>query len=1062
MLVYSSWQILRWPASAQTLIGNFSFYPVEAAAVLYAWGASRRVSHVPRLRRAWLLISLGGIAYLLGDVAYAMYDLLGVAPYPSVADSLYLAFYPLLLGGLLSFPTARRTRRDSVRLSMDIAVVAIAFSAAVFYLTLGPNLHAAGDPLQKAFSVAYPVGDLVLLVALSAALINGAAGSIRLPLRLIGTGIGLYVVGDLIYGYQTLHAGYRSGDPVDLSWFVALALFAVAAATQPALAVPEPVARANERIGRLPFIGVAFGFGALLFSQRNNGFFPEQLMTLIAMTLAGLLAMRLYLGQRDLLSAQGEINHRALHDDLTGLANRVLLLDRIDHSLRRAARNSQDVAVMLLDADDFKLVNDSLGHAAGDELLIELAERLQRVARAGETVAHLGGDEFVLAAEGTFDEREIAALAGRVLSVFAEPFVVGQTERRLSGSLGIAKGRPGDGVTAIELIRDADTAMYRAKTSGKARFDIFDTQLRNELLRHVELGAALELAIRSARLEVAYQPIVNVNGRRLLAAEALVRWTDEHFGEVSPSEFIPLAEESGLIVPLGRFVIESAAGQIAEWRRQAPGALPLGVFVNISPRELSEPGLASYVTETLDRHGLSNHDLALELTERAFIDEADPTVRENLGALIERGIRLVLDDFGTGYSALASLKRFPLAAVKIDRYFINAIHEADAAAPITRAVITLGHALGLTVIAEGIEEQVQLDVLAGLGCDAAQGFLLGRPQRSAEISMLLSSEPPPDEPAGGVLALAGDERRYRDLFERAAEAVFTADLAGNFTSVNPGAERITGFTRDELLALNFFDLIAPAERERSEALMERAFSGEPEVRAELELVVKGDRRVFVEVSGRLVTTDDAPLYLEGIVRETTERHQLEEWLRHRSMHDELTGLPNRSLLNDRLNQALARGERDGSDVVVMLLDLDDFKPVNDTLGHEAGDMLLVEVASRLEQSLRRGETVARIGGDEFALVAGDVRGRDDAVAVAERVLAVFVEPFKLGDTVRHMTGSLGVTISTGEGVSASDLLRDADSAMYRVKLTRKGGFALFDSGSDGRSAESPLPDSSFA
>jgi EAL domain-containing protein (putative c-di-GMP-specific phosphodiesterase class I) len=332
---------------------------------------------------------------------------------------------------------------------------------------------------------------------------------------------------------------------------------------------------------------------------------------------------------------------------------------------------------------------------------------------------------------GVAPEREVAALARRFLSEFEKPFAVGRTQRRVSGSLEMSIARAGGGATPIELLRDADTAMYRAKTSGKARFDVFDADLRQELLRPVGLGASLEQALRNRQLELGYRPIVSVDDGQPMAVEAIVRWTDGRWGSVSPAEFVPLAEENGLIVPLGRFVLGEAAWQIARRRLEVPEALPFGILVNISPRELGEPGYATHVAATLAEHGLSSADLALELTERAFIDESNTTVNDNLTEITQNGIRLVLDDFGTGYSALASLKRFPLAAVKIDRYFIDAIRSAESPAPITRAVVSLGHTLGMRVIAEGIESQVQLDYLRRLGCDAAQGYLLGRPQAQA-------------------------------------------------------------------------------------------------------------------------------------------------------------------------------------------------------------------------------------------------------------------------------------------------------------------------------------------
>ncbi len=432
------------------------------------------------------------------------------------------------------------------------------------------------------------------------------------------------------------------------------------------------------------------------------------------------------------------LREQALHDGLTGLANRTLFLDRLERAVARARRDRTLLAVMLLDVDDFKLVNDSLGHAAGDEVLIELAHRLKAILRDDETIARLGGDEFGLIAEGFDDELAIEALATRVRSVFEAPFALSQGEQSLKASLGIALAS--EASMPHTLLRDADTAMYRAKAGDAGGYEFFDADMREQLIRRFTLASALERAIRDERLEVNYQPIFSLRDGQILAVEALVRWADPGLGPVDPDEFIPLAEQNGLIVPLGRFVLEEAARQAAHWQTSYPGGLPLGVLVNLSPRELAQEDFVPFVSETLARHGLDTSAIAFELTERIVIDDRDPRVSANLERLASLGSRFLIDDFGIGYSALSSLKRFPLSAVKIDHYFIDAL-ESGAEAPITRAIVALGHTLGLLVIAEGIEHQGQLEELRALGCEAGQGFLLASPQPAEEIDALLSPSP---------------------------------------------------------------------------------------------------------------------------------------------------------------------------------------------------------------------------------------------------------------------------------------------------------------------------------
>ncbi len=429
---------------------------------------------------------------------------------------------------------------------------------------------------------------------------------------------------------------------------------------------------------------------------------------------------------------EDSLREQALHDALTGLPNRVLFHDRLAQALGRSSRGKTDVAVMMLDVDDFKLINDTLGHGAGDQFLLELASRLQHLLRESETVARLGGDEFGFVAENLTSRDSLAALVHRIESAFAEPFEIGDSTRTVDASIGIAVA--GSDATPTTLLRDADLAMYRAKGSGSG-FEFFNRAIRAELLHQLELTDALRRALALHELDVQYQPIVNLEDGKLLAVEALVRWRDPGFGWVEPHEFIPLAEQTGLIVPLGRTVLAQAVAQLARWRRDDPQALPGGVYINVSARELSEHGFVDHVREQLVLLGMSGADIALELTERVFIDNQEPVLAENLAELARLGVRLILDDFGTGYSALASLKRFPLAAVKIDRDFIEAIQQPGDEAPIVRAVVVLGHALGMAVIAEGVESELQLDYLREIACDAAQGFHLGHPAPAAELSL---------------------------------------------------------------------------------------------------------------------------------------------------------------------------------------------------------------------------------------------------------------------------------------------------------------------------------------
>ena len=433
-----------------------------------------------------------------------------------------------------------------------------------------------------------------------------------------------------------------------------------------------------------------------------------------------------------------ELRRKAMHDPLTGLPNRSLFHDRLRQALARGKRSGSKVAVMLLDLDGFKLVNDSLGHRVGDELLVGLAARLQRELRSSDSVARLGGDEFGLLIEDFEREQQVIAIAARVLAAVAEPTLIGRSELQVTASIGIAIAKPDE--TAETALGNADNAMYKAKSAGAGYFEIYNDTMRFALQRELMLTQALTAALRAGETDVHYQPIVSLVDGRILAVEALARWNNSDLGPIEPSEFIPLAENHGLIVALGQQVVRLAARQTADWRAKNPHVLPLGAFVNVSPHELAQSDFVEIFTRTLEETGVATTDIGIEITERVLIDDANTTLIDNLNQLVQLGVRLVLDDFGTGYASLTALKQLPLTAVKIDGSFTRAILTTTDTAPVCDATISLGHTLALTVIAEGVETLLQSDYLTRHGCDAAQGFHYGRAQSADRMTALLEAD----------------------------------------------------------------------------------------------------------------------------------------------------------------------------------------------------------------------------------------------------------------------------------------------------------------------------------
>ncbi|HET7486901.1 MAG TPA: EAL domain-containing protein [Acidimicrobiales bacterium] len=427
--------------------------------------------------------------------------------------------------------------------------------------------------------------------------------------------------------------------------------------------------------------------------------------------------------------AEEELAHQALHDSLTGLPNRTLLADRLDHALARASRNGGEVAVLFLDLDRFKLINDSLGHAVGDGVLVALADRLQRIVRATDTVARFGGDEFVVVCE---DAREGLRLADRLAEAVLQPVVVDGEEMFLSVSVGVAVAQGAQSAEAI--LRDADAAMYRAKERGRARIEYFDETMRTEAAAKLESHSALHRALERREFRVHYQPIVDLRTGQVETVEALVRWAHPERGMVSPGEFIPVAEESGLIVPLGAWVLEEAARHHKGWRGEHP---TLGLGVNISARQLRHPDLVPSLRDTLARTGTPPSSLIVELTESVLMEDMDAH-RHALTALRDLGVRLAIDDFGTGYSSLTYLRRFPVDTVKIDQTFVQGLASDPADRAIVESVVDLAHALGMRVVAEGVESRTQVDLLRRLGCDQAQGHWFDAAQPADAVGRILS------------------------------------------------------------------------------------------------------------------------------------------------------------------------------------------------------------------------------------------------------------------------------------------------------------------------------------
>ena len=708
-----------------------------ASVACVAIGIARRR---PAERLGWVAIAVGNLCFICGDAVYDGYQyvLHRPTPFPSFADALYLAGYPWLVLGIARV-TRRRAAKARTRESLaDASIVAFGALAISWYFLMGAY---ATDPsvgtFGKLVNLAYPVLDLAVLFIVVEGLVFGTG---RRPVhRLLAAAMVAMVVSDFAYDVMVVHGTYTVGSPVDAGWLLNYLLVGVAA-LHPSMALrPDAVpADAMQVRRRLPLVALAgltapaiLAADALLGSTSDVG--PLAAISIVVFVLV---VVRLWWmldhvgGQASALEAalqvrealEGELRERAFHDDLTGLANRALLHDRVGHALASVARGHGLVGVCFCDLDGFKTINDSLGHLTGDAVLVAAGKRIAGVVRPGDTVARLGGDEFAVLMEDLDDPAVAVAVAERVVSVLRQPVDVGDREVGLSVSVGVAVA--GLSTTTEQLLSQADSAMYAAKAAGRGRLELFEPTMLDGTLERLEITSALSGALERGELFLEYQPQYCLADGTLEGFEALVRWRHPRLGLVAPMRFVPLAEETGHIVPIGRFVVEQACEQAARWAR---AGADLVMSVNLSGRQLTDPHLVDDVRTAVAVSGVDPARLVLEITESAVIADAG-RVGAVLRELKSTGVRLAIDDFGTGYSSLTYLKQFPIDVLKIDKSFVDPLADpsAEGEAFIT-TMVGLAHSLGMRTVAEGIEHADQRIQLAELGCDSAQGFLMSRP-----------------------------------------------------------------------------------------------------------------------------------------------------------------------------------------------------------------------------------------------------------------------------------------------------------------------------------------------
>ena len=708
----------------------------------------------PSDRTGWYLLALGVLGFVGGDCFESIHGLPVevVDPHPTAATVFYLAGYLFTIAAAIrlsrnSNPSGRREGYA------DAAIITLGTLAISWHFLINSYVYDASlTSFGTLVVLAYPAMDLALIFIVFHSLLFRAVG--RPFHKLIAGGLMLIVLTDFARAVLVLHAGGSAANLVDAGLLAAYVLLA-AAALHPSVGeqIPEPPkqtpsiyrSETNGR-GRIPVVAFA-GFipPTILLVMSSLGLSVNvPVMSALCIAVFALIYLRMMWlierittqtseievhahaleashRQRDAL--EEDLRHLAFHDELTGLANRALLHDRVEHALASMPRSGRSVALCFGDLDGFKTVNDTLGHNVGDNVLVRASRLLSSIVRPGDTVARLGGDEFAVLMVDVEDPQAAVDFAHRIVSVLRDAPDFEGHQVGLSISVGVAYA--GADKTTEQLLSEADSAMYEAKEKGKNCVEVFRTSMRARMLERLDLTNGFRWALGRSEFFLQYQPIVYLSDNRLQGFEALVRWSHPGLGEVEPLRFIPIAEETGFIVPLGRWVLVEACEQMAAWNSASREKLSLSV--NLSRRQLVSPHLADEVRTALALSGIDPHQLILEITESVLMEDPDRASLA-LAELRDMGIRIAVDDFGTGYSSLSHLQRFPVDILKIDKSFIDPLVGVDSgSSALVTAIIGLAQSLGLDVIAEGIEHESQLHRLVDLGCLQGQGFLMARP-----------------------------------------------------------------------------------------------------------------------------------------------------------------------------------------------------------------------------------------------------------------------------------------------------------------------------------------------
>jgi diguanylate cyclase (GGDEF)-like protein len=757
LLAYLGLLIARPASESSTLFDGWGVaaFNLFAACLCIARGLTRRSGRLVPFALGFSLLSWG-----LGDLTLTIESLGGATPpTPSIADAFYLAFFPLAYVGIVLFIRGE-VRRLSTPSWLDSAIAALGAAAVCATFAFHSLIHTAGgDGLEVATNLAYPVGDLLLLALVvgSAAML---AGRSRAPWILLATGMAVNATGDTFNLFGSGIGATHLGVTVDgIAWPTAILLVSMAMWVPRGHANPLTLQKPTGFV--LPGLAAVSSLAILIFAAFNH---PGTVAVALAAATLAVVGIRLALSVRGLRSLTQERQHQSVTDHLTGLGNRRFLFGVLDGFFADQADSSvrqRRMAFLYIDLNRFKEINDSFGHPAGDELLRQLGERFRAPLRPTDALVRLGGDEFAAVLMDA-DADDATTIAKRLHASLDEPFELDSVSVRIGASIGIATA-PADATDGDGLVACADVAMYRAKIRGEA-FALYqqDFDDAGSVLR---LAEELRHAVADGELALHYQPQLDLQTGETLGVEALLRWPHPRLGVVPPLKFLPLAEQAGLMRGLTQWVLDQALAQCAAWRGAGER---MAVSVNISATNLIDADFAGSVRDLLDRHAIPADALVLEITETSLIAEFD-RARVAVDELNDIGVLVSIDDFGTGFTSLAYLSALTVGELKLDRTFITRLANDGKGRDVqlVRSTIDLGHALGMRVVAEGIEDQATLDLLGSLGCDVAQGYFVGRPAPAEAVQLVAGGPSRPRAPIAASDSAGPRSRRSPTPRQRA-------------------------------------------------------------------------------------------------------------------------------------------------------------------------------------------------------------------------------------------------------------------------------------------------------